>query len=383
LAIAAVGALAACSPATPQHDRKPQEQREAQQQGTEQQQARAQQQVKAQQGTERQDATAEQRGKGLEGVAALDHVLIGVNDLKGAMTAYQRLGFTVIEVDRPGAQGPKALIDLGDGFLEFLTPAPDPAGKPQPYTFEGALAQGWSVARLDSVLVLMRQRGSAFDDPVSVALSGAARDRRGAGTWRSAAPMTQPVSGSAVFLVGYDAERMASQYRDLLKRVGIDDPVDHFNGAQSLAYVTIAVRHPDKSVEILKKWGLTPGPPLEDERGARTVRVPLERGALYLTAPISGGGINDFLEERRAHSEPLGERYYEGSIMSVGIGVENLKETIDYLTEKKIPYVPMNLPSGRTVVVQGAPGWALRLEFVETTGPGAGHRWSEDSVPTS
>jgi hypothetical protein len=184
-------------------------------------------------------------------------------------------------------------------------------------------------------------------------------------TFTLSEPRNQPVSGTSIYFVQYDQPRFRRLFDEILQKTGMSDPTQHANGAVELAYVTVAVSRVEATLEVLKSWGLEPKPAVDDERGARSIEVDLPRGKVFLVEPKTGGGISDFLEERRAKAPPVGNRYFEGVILSVGIGVENLGKTIDWLTDKKIPYNPMRLPNGTVEVVQGAPGWALRLEFVQ------------------
>lgn len=347
-------------------------------------------------------AAGQEEGR-IPGLLGLDDVVIGVNDLAGAKAAYERLGFTVVPLGG-GPGEPGALIDLGNGYVELATGSADSVGAPGRYTFEGGLAQVWEVEGLDSTTAYLKDRGARMSNPsvgafrVPAATSAApgapgepdarrnappgaggreaAPGTAGAAAWRIAAPLVQPVSGTSLYFVDYDEANLRPLYRAILERAGIADPTSHPNGARRLAYVTVAVRQLDRSVDILKSWGLHPLPPVADQRGSRTVEIPLPKGRLYLTTPTSGGGINDFLEERRAMAPPEGDRFYEGSILAVGIGVEDLEETTRYMDERDVAFVSMDLPSGRTAVVQGAPGWNLRLEFVEVVdGEAGGAPW--------
>lgn len=330
----------------------------------------------------------------LPGLVGLDHVVIGVNDVSGALGAYQRLGFNVISLKAPEGGGPGGLVDLGSGFLEFATPIADSLGKPQPYVFEGAVGQGWEVRSTNEVGAYLREHGgkvtapvsATFGFPVDSADGGAAPSGPSAGpTFTLSEPSDQPISGTSVYFVEYDLPKLRALFDDIVRKSGVGDPTDHPNGAVELAYVTVAVRRLDQTLKILKSWGLEPKSPVKDERGGQTVEVPLPKGSLYLMLSTSSGGIDDFLEERRSKTPPVGTRYFEGSILSVGVGVRDLNETIDWLTEHKVPYVPMNLSWGRVEVVQGAPSWGLRIEFVqggrEQAGRWAAHRDAASSDP--
>jgi hypothetical protein len=72
----------------------------------------------------------------------------------------------------------------------------------------------------------------------------------------------------------------------------------------------------------------------------------------------------------------VGDRYFEGGILSVGIGVSDLAETETFFQERDVPYIPMDLAAGRTLVVQGAPAWSLRLEFVQADPAAGGTAWA-------
>jgi catechol 2,3-dioxygenase-like lactoylglutathione lyase family enzyme len=326
-------------------------------------------------------ASAQQKTGAIPGLAGLDHVAIGVNDIAGALAAYRRLGFTVIPLDSPGAGGPGGIIDLGSGFLEFVAPGVDSLGKPQPYTFEGAIGQGWEIGSSKDVAAFLRGKGGETTAPVGAtfALAPDSAGKSAAAppgpTFTLSEPSEQPISGTAVYFVEYDQPKLRPLFDEIVRRSGVGDPTDHPNGAAELAYVTVVVSHLGDIVKVLRSWGLDPRPPVQDQRGAQTVEVPLPRGTLYLTSPTSNGGIDDFLEERRSKAPPVGSRYFEGSILSIGIGVADLNETIDWLTYHNVPYVPMDLPAGRVEVLQGAPGWGLRIELVQA-GKDRSRQWA-------
>lgn len=327
-------------------------------------------------------ASAQQKTGALPGLAGLDHVAIGVNEGAGALAAYRRLGFTVIPLDNPGAGGPGGIVDLGNGFLEFVAPGVDSLGKPQLYTFEGAIGQGWEIGSSKDVAAFLRGKGGETTAPVGAtfALAPGSAGKSAAPlpsgpTFTLSEPREQPISGTAVYFVEYDQPKLGKLFDEIVRRSEVGDPTDHPNGAAELAYVTVAVSHLGDIVKVLRSWGLDPKPPVQDERGAQTVEVRLPKGTLYLTRPTSSGGVADFLEERRSKAPPVSSRYFEGSILAVGIGVEDLNATIDWLTDHNVPYVPMNLPVGRVEVVQGAPGWGLRIEFVQA-GKDRSRQWA-------
>jgi catechol 2,3-dioxygenase-like lactoylglutathione lyase family enzyme len=309
---------------------------------------------------------------GIPGLRGLDHVVIGVNDLIGAATAYERLGFEVVRVNHPQDVPAAAFVDLAGGYLELVPPEPDSLGEPAPYTFEGALAQGWEVADLDAALDALRQRGVDFAESKATDLA----PRAPGSLIRRASPASEPVSGSFVSLVDYDEPALRTAWERAVQAGATADPLDHPNGAAGLEYVTVALLNPQGTVETLGRWGLGPGAPARDVRGAQTSEVDLGAGLLYLTVPTGGGGVDDFLAERRALAAPVGDRYYEGGILSVGIGVGDLGETETYFQDHDVPYIPMDLAAGRTLVLQGAPAWSLRLEFVQMDGADARTGWA-------
>jgi hypothetical protein len=329
-------------------------------------------------------AKAQQKTGTLPGLAGLDHVAIGVNDVAGALAAYRRLGFTVIPLGNPGAGRPGGIIDLGSGFLEFVAPGVDSLGKPQPYTFEGAIGQGWEIGSSKDVAAFLRAKGGETTAPVGATFA-LAPDSAGTSAapppgpaFTLSEPREQPISGTAVYFVEYDQTKLRKLFDEIVRRSQVGDPTDHPNGAAELAYVTVVVSHLGDIVKVLRSWGLDPKPPVQDQRGALTVEVRLPKGTLYLTSPTSNGGIDDFLEERRSKAPPVGNRYFEGSILSIGVGVEDLNQTIDWLTEHNVPYVPMDLPAGRVEVLQGAPGWGLRIELVQA-GKDRSRQWAAHS----
>ncbi len=330
-------------------------------------------------------AHSQQKAELLPGLVGLDHVVIGANDVAGALAAYQRLGFNVVPLKAPESGGPGGLVDLGNGFLEFTTPSVDSLGKPEPFTFEGAVGEGWEVRSAKEVAAYLRAHGGDTTEPVAATFAFPADSSGGAApaaappaepTFTLAKPREQPISGTPVYFVEYDLPKLRALVDAIVQKSGVGDPTDHPNGAVELAYVTVAVSRLEETVKVLQSWGLDPKSPAKDERGAYSVEVPLPKGRLYLVSPTSSGGIDDFLEERRAKAPPGTGRYFEGAILSVGIGVEDLNATVDWLTDRKITYIPMNLPVGRVEVVQGAPQWGLRIEFVQAAEQDRSERWA-------
>jgi hypothetical protein len=276
-------------------------------------------------------------------------------------------------------------VDLRNGFLEFTTPSVDSLGRPEPYTFEGGVGQGWEVRSAKDATAALRARGGDAAEPVQATFAFPVDSTGGTApaaapaagpTFTLAEPKEQPISGTPVYFVEYDLPKLRALFDAIVEKSGVGDPTDHPNGAVGLAYVTIAVSRLENTVRVLQGWGLDPQSPIKDERGAYSVEVPLPKGRLFLVTPTSSGGIDDFLEERRAKAPPGSGRYFEGTILSVGIGVEDLNETIDWLTDHKITYIPMDLPAGRVEVVQGAPQWGLRLEFVQADDAERSGRWA-------
>jgi catechol 2,3-dioxygenase-like lactoylglutathione lyase family enzyme len=314
---------------------------------------------------------------GIPGLRGLDHVVIGVNDLIGAASAYERLGFEVVRVNHPQDAPAAAFVDLGTGYLELVPPEPDTLGHPAPYTFEGALAQAWEVADLEAALEALGRGGAEFGEPRATDLA----PRAAGSVIRRASPVSEPVSGSTIFLVEYDDAALRAAWDRAVRAGAKADPVDHPNGAASLEYVTVVLRNPQGTVQTLDRWGLDAGAPAHDARGAQTSEVALGEGRLYLTVPTGGGGLDDFLEERRALAPPVGDRYFEGGILSVGVGVADLGETETFFQDRQVPYIPMDLASGRSLVVQGTPGWSLRLEFVQAGSAKTRTGWAAHREP--
>ncbi|MBA2564637.1 MAG: VOC family protein [Gemmatimonadetes bacterium] len=309
---------------------------------------------------------AESRSRDAARSPELDHVVIGTNDLPAAIGAYERLGFSVLKANAEAGEREIALLQLGSGYVQLIAPGADSTGKPSPFPFEGALAQGWEVEDLDAMLTDLERKGIRFTAPAQGTLGADERQEGATGgeaLLRRSFPSDQPVSGTAVYLVDYESG-FGEWVEDLARSAKAEAPGLHLNGARRLAYVTVAERNTEQTLKILASWGLVAGPEVEDPRGGHTVKIALGQGAVYLTRPTSSGGIDDFLEERRARAAPVGTRYFEGSILSVGIEVYDLAETEQFFAEKAIPHIALDLPSGKTLVVQGAPAWQLRLEFV-------------------
>ncbi len=98
----------------------------------------------------------------------IDHVGVAVSDLDAALAVYRDgLGLTPVHRERVEAQGvDAALLDVGDGHVELLSPLADdtPVGRFLTGKGPGLHHVAYRVADIDSALEGLRQRGVRLID---------------------------------------------------------------------------------------------------------------------------------------------------------------------------------------------------------------------------
>ncbi|MGH2411872.1 MAG: VOC family protein, partial [Chloroflexota bacterium] len=172
---------------------------------------------------------------------AIDHVILGVADLKSAESAFAGpLGFQVSGGGvHPRFGTANRLIVLESGYIELITgqPGATPSG------FIGAMLrqhrEGWVGYALETAdpagaATLLRERGFAVDGPDVGQLATTNWYDRGWQTVR----LRDGAAQGLPFLIRHD--QSGPEHRRLL--AGVEGPSPQPNGARSIASMTIAVR---------------------------------------------------------------------------------------------------------------------------------------------
>ncbi len=260
---------------------------------------------------------------------SIDHVILGVADLNGAARDYaEGLGFAVSAGGaHPNLGTQNRLIVLDPEYVELIARLPGhvpptAAGSPITAMFArapGALGFALASDGIEADVEAMRARGAPVSGPVAGRLEGPHGTARG---WRMA--YVDDDAGLGVepwrlpFVIQHD-----SAGRERLERIAQPDGLrPHPAGATRLDRVTVAVRDLAAGLRAYAlAFGLEPADEGEDSMlEARTVRLPLERGAIVLAAPLTDGG--PLARGLAAHGDGL---------YSVTIAVENLQGAVDWI----------------------------------------------------
>ena len=213
----------------------------------------------------------------------LDHVVVLVSDLEGAITDYTQLGFTV---QRGGTHADgathNALIGFEDGsyleLLAFLKPAPDHRwAAPQQAGTQGFIDFALLPADLGSVIAAARLRGLQYEGPID---GGRLRPDGERLAWQFGWPPTSDLP----FLCG-DVTPRALRVREGEVRI-------HPNGVTGVKALSVTVRDLDASV---KRYGALFGADVAARvvrsvlpgTGLRIARFPLGDAELLLVSPIA------------------------------------------------------------------------------------------------
>ncbi len=261
----------------------------------------------------------------------IDHVIIGVADLNGAARDYaDRLGFAVSAGGvHPNLGTQNRLIVLDPEYVELIARLPGHASDATPAVASpitsmfarapGTIGYALASDDIDADVAAMRARGVPVGDPVAGRLEGPHGSARG---WRMA--YVDDDAGLGVepwrlpFIIQHDsagAERRA--------RIAQPDGVrPQPNGAVCLDHVTVAVRDLAAGLRVYAlAYGLEAVEEGEDAMlAARIARLPLERGAIVLAAPLAPDG--PLARGLTAHGEGL---------FSVTIGVGDLQGAVNQL----------------------------------------------------
>jgi len=294
----------------------------------------------------------------------IDHVIIGVADLNGAARDYAgTLGFAVSAGGvHPNLGTQNRLIVLDPEYVELIARLPGHASNHTPEVASpitsmfvrapGTIGYALASDDIDADVAAMRARGVPVGDPVAGRLDGPHGSARG---WRMA--YVDDDAGLGVepwrlpFIIQHD-----SAGAERLRRIARPDGVrPQPNGAVRLDHVTVAVLAAGLRAYALA-FGLEAAEEGEDAMlGARTARLPLERGAIVLAAPLAPDG--PLARGLAAHGEGL---------FSVTIAVGNLQGAVNDLRGRGVG-VRVEEPEG--VLIAAYPdtrsAHGARLELIE------------------
>ncbi len=231
----------------------------------------------------------------------VDHVIIGVPDLDAAADDYERLlGFAVSAGGtHPGNGTYNRLIVLDPEYIELIArlPGAELAARSPISAMFGRAPGGIGFALgsddIDADVAAMRARGGAVQGPFDGYLAGPDGSGRG---WHMAYLADEPGVGTPASRSGGAAWRLPfviqhdSSGAERLRRIAAPDgPGPHPIGARALRHVTVAVHDLAAARDrYVRAFDLRAEPETMDEAlGARTVRLPLEQGAIVLAAPLA------------------------------------------------------------------------------------------------
>jgi len=296
----------------------------------------------------------------------IDHVIIGVADLNGAARDYaDTLGFAVSAGGvHPNLGTQNRLIVLDPEYVELIARLPGHASGATPAVESPITAMfvrapgtiGYALASddIDADVAAMRARGVPVGEPVAGRLEGPRGSARG---WRMA--YVDDDAGLGVepwrlpFIIQHDSAGV-----ERLTRIARPDGVrPQPNGAARLDHVTVSVRDLAAGLRAYAlAFELEAAEEGEDAMlGARTARLPLERGAIVLAAPLAPDG--PLARGLAAHGEGL---------FSVTIAVDNLQGAVNALRGRGVG-VRVEEPEG--VLIAAFPdtrsAHGARLELIE------------------
>jgi len=274
-------------------------------------------------------------GRKLPVLRHIDHVILGVADLTRAARDYaEGLGFAVSAGGaHPGLGTQNRLIVLDPEYVELITRLPGhtpgtTASSPITAMFaraSGAIGFALASDDIEADVAAMRARGVPASGPVAGRLEGPHGTARG---WRMAHVDDDAGLGADPWRLPFVIQHDSAGQERLSHIAQPDGLRPHPIGATHLAEVTVAVR--DLSAG-LRSYALAFGLEPDDEEGedatlgARTIRLPLERGAIVLAAPLDGDG--PLARGLAAHGEGL---------YSVAVAVADLQGAVDCIRGRGI-----------------------------------------------
>ena len=256
----------------------------------------------------------------------LDHVLIAVNDLDKAGSAYSEcLGFTVtprgIHPDRGTSN---RLIVFHSEYLELIA-AQDACraqqNRPDLVSFlrrrDGLFMFALGTRDINRTVESLRQRGLNVQLPTAGSrMSDSDMDGY---SWRSSAVDPALTPGSATFLIQHD-QPIAERYREPA------NPTQHRNGASGLTCLTLAVNDAHAAALRWRQLFELPGGPaisVEHALGEVTrATVPLANCEMEFVSPQGPGLLHDILSSSGEYP------------VMMSIAVHDLGDALEYLDSR-------------------------------------------------
>jgi catechol 2,3-dioxygenase-like lactoylglutathione lyase family enzyme len=287
------------------------------------------------------------------GASGMDHVGIGVRDLKAATASFTKLGFVV----SPGGQHPGGtennMIFFPDGsYLELL--GVYDAGKAAAIAAtinkrEGALFAGLAVKSAAGLATALKGRSLEVVGPTGGTIklptdTGTPPDR-----WWIVSFKNQAWPWSSIFYVEYEPVFLAQAKAGFQAQGAYAHP----GSASRLHAVWFAAASTDSIAKVLEQTGLTVEPPVgADKLGAHASIARLERGAIVVLQPKATNG-------------PAAEFVRSGNgVMGVTIAVRSVDSVLRSLKagEHLQPYRGL---FGRSVLIGPKEAHGAWVEFAE------------------
>jgi catechol 2,3-dioxygenase-like lactoylglutathione lyase family enzyme len=290
-------------------------------------------------------------------LTAIDHVIIGVNDLERAAALFrERLGLSVSGGgEHPTGGTANRIIVLEETYLELITVhAPAEAQR----SMLDRLAQGegylnFAIAS-DDILAdtaAMRARGVPVLGPAHGELRSAEGRSR---SWLRADIERPDLTQHYPFLIQHDSSGEERRFR----LAGWQQPPRHRLGQVRVLSVTIAVADlPEATQRFRQIYGLEPLPPFSGEADhweALLTAFPLANGSqrFELAAPLSLASPSSAPAESEAAAaillEPGGLSWYlrtfGESLCRMTLAVESMTMARRYLDEQQVSYTYQERP---------------------------------------
>jgi catechol 2,3-dioxygenase-like lactoylglutathione lyase family enzyme len=255
-------------------------------------------------------------------ITGIDHVLVGVRDLEAARRTFAHLGFTLSPRGRHIGWGTaNYCVMLRTGYIELL-------GIVDPAQFtnnldrfleggEGLLGLAFATDDADAAAQDLQSKGIAVEGPKALSRKLELPGGDVEPAFRLVHPAPEATAGIAAFVCQHLTPELVWQ----------EPWLDHPNGAQGLAAVTVAVADPG---DAALAFGTLFGPDaVSAGRGA--VEVETGAGILRLTAPDGLAALFPGIANipTRALPRPAGLR----------VRVANIEATARYLDQAGVPAI--------------------------------------------
>jgi catechol 2,3-dioxygenase-like lactoylglutathione lyase family enzyme len=285
-------------------------------------------------------------------LTALDHVIIGVNDLAQATLVFsEKIGLTPSGGGtHPSGGTANRIIVIGDTYLELIT-IQTPTEAQQSMRDRLAKGDGYlnfvlSSNDIEADTREMVQRGVSVIGPKAGQLKAPTGQTRG---WSRTDVERPDLTQHYPFLIQHDSTGEERRFR----LAGWTDPPPHPLGAVKILSVTIAVSDLAEATNRFERiYGLTPSAPFTGDADgweAMLVAFPLgESGQSFeLAEPLPLSTTDTDIQTRllpepgalSQHLQTFGE-----SLCRVSLAVENMEAARRYLDEHEVTYMYQEQP---------------------------------------